>query len=152
MPIYPYGPPGPPGPPSPPGPPGPAGPQGPQGDPGGGAQLDVANTWTASQNVAAAGLTDDVSIDTDASLGNVFTVTLEGNRTLANPTNLVDGGTYLWVVTQGTGGSHTLSFGSVFKWAAGSAPTLSTAEGAVDLISAVCHAGNLLAVATLDLR
>lgn len=107
------------------------------------------HTYGASQNVAAVALTDAATIATNAALGNVFTVTLGGNRTLANPTNLVSGGTYIWIVTQSTG-SHTLAFGSAFKWPSGVAPTLSTAAGAVDMISSVYNGSILISVATLD--
>lgn len=81
-------------------------------------------------------LTDAASITTDASSSSFFTVTLAGNRTLANPTNLRRGIIYQWVITQGAGGNHTLAYGNLFTWPAGSVPTLSTAAAAVDMISA----------------
>jgi len=117
-----------------------------------GVSLSVANTWTAAQVVAAAALTDAATIATNALLANTFTVTLGGSRTLANPTNLVAGGTYIWIVTQGGAGSYTLAFGALFKWPAGVAPTLTTAVGSVDMISAVYDGTALRCVATLDLR
>ncbi len=113
------------------------------------ALLGSAQTFTKAQNVAAVALTDGATIATDASLSNVFTVTLGGNRTLSNPTNLVAGGTYLWVVTQGSGG-QTLAYGSLFTWPSGTAPTLSSGSGDVDLISAVYSGGKLRCVAQLD--
>ena len=88
--------------------------------------LSTANTWTASQNVASVALTDAASIATDASLGNVFTVTLADNRTLANPSNLVSGGTYQWIVTQDATGSRTLAYGTDFTWPGGTVPTFIT--------------------------
>lgn len=106
--------------------------------------LGTANTWTKSQNVARVALTDAANIATDSSLGNVFSVTLAGNRTLDNPTNLVDGGTYSWIVTQDGTGSRTLAYGALFKWPGGTVPVLSTAAGAVDLITAVYN-GTILA-------
>ncbi len=100
------------------------------------AVTSTANTWTASQNVAAVALTDGASIATNAALGNTFTVTLGGNRTLANPTNLVSGGDYSWIITQDGTGSRTLSYGAAFTWGGGgSAPTLLTAAAAIDVIS-----------------
>jgi len=99
--------------------------------------LGNANTWTSSQNVASVALSDGANISTNAALGNTFTVTINGNRTLDNPTNLVGGGTYQWEITQGSGGSHTLSYGSTFAWLSGSAPILSTVAADVDLISCV---------------
>jgi len=108
------------------------------------ATLATAQTYTKSQNVARVGLTDAANIATDASLGNIFSVTLAGNRTLDNPTNLVDGGTYSWIITQDGTGSRTLAYGALFKWPGGTVPVLSTAAGAVDLITAIYN-GTILA-------
>ncbi len=99
------------------------------------ALLDQANVFTKAQTVTPVALTDAASIATDASLSNTFTVTLGGNRTLANPTNLTHGAIYTWRVTQDGTGSRTLAYGSKFKWPGGSAPTLTTTAGAVDFIS-----------------
>lgn len=93
-------------------------------------------------------LTDGATIDTDCSLGDgTFSVTLGGDRTLANPSNLIDGQIYVWIITQDDVGSRTLAYGSMFKWPAGAAPTLTTSAGAVDVISAVYRNGSLLAQA-----
>lgn len=116
--------------------------------------LASANTWTASQNVAAVPLTDAATVATDASLGNTFTVTLGGNRTLGNPTGVVAGGTYQWIVTQDGTGSRTLAYGANFKWPSGTAPTLTTtATTGTDLISCVAKTTSFLACnAMLDVR
>lgn len=100
-------------------------------------KLATANTWTKAQRVTPVELTDGASIATDASLSNVFYVTLGGNRTLANPSNLVDGGTYVWVIIQDGTGSRALSYGNVFAWPAKTAPTLTTTAGAVDIITGI---------------
>jgi hypothetical protein len=63
-----------------------------------------------------------------------FTVTLGGNRTLANPTNIVAGQTGSIFVVQDATGGRTLSFGAYFKFPAATAPTLSTGANAVDRI------------------
>lgn len=114
------------------------------------ASLATAQTFTKSQNVAAVALTDAANIATDASLGNIFTVTLAGNRTLDNPTNLVSGGVYRWIVTQDATGSRTLAYGTMFKWPGGTAPTLTTAANAVDTIEAVYNGTVLLATFALN--
>ena len=88
-------------------------------------------------NKGTTALSDGATIATDCSLGNVFTVTLGGNRTLSNPTNIAAGATYIWVVTQDGTGGRTLAFGSYFKFPGGTAPTLTTTAGGVDIISAV---------------
>ena len=101
------------------------------------ALLDQANVFTKAQTVTPVALTDAASIATDASLSNTFTVTLGGNRTLANPTNLPTAGAVIinWIITQDGTGSRTLAYGSKFKWPGGTAPTLSTAAGARDMVS-----------------
>lgn len=100
----------------------------------GAARLDTAQVFTASQGITPVALTDAATIATDASLSNIFTVTLGGNRTLGNPTNLVAGKTYVWHITQDGTGSRLLSYASNFKFPGGTAPTLSTAAAAVDVI------------------
>lgn len=107
----------------------------------GGTNATSANAARVNINQGTAALTDAATIATDASLGNVFTVTLGGNRTLGAPTNLAAGATYIWIITQDGTGSRTLSYNSVFKWPGGAAPTLSTAAGAVDVICGVSPNG-----------
>lgn len=80
-------------------------------------------------------LTDQASIAWDLSLGAMATVTLTDNRALANPTNLVNGASYILIVKQDATGGRTLSFGSAYKFADGVDPTLSTGANAVDMIA-----------------
>jgi hypothetical protein len=84
--------------------------------------------------VEIATLTDAATITPDFGANQNFTVTLGGNRTLANPTNIVVGQTgSIFLVQDGTG-SRTLSFGTYYDFAGGTAPTLSTTAAAVDRI------------------
>ena len=99
------------------------------------ALLAQANVFTKAQAVTPVALTDAASIATDASLSNTFTVTLGGNRTLANPTNMTNGAIYTWRVRQDGTGSRTLAYGSKFKWPGGTAPTLTATASATDFIS-----------------
>jgi len=96
-------------------------------------------------------LADAANIATDAKNGNVFEVTLAGNRTLDNPTGLISGFTYLWIIKQSTGG-HTLGYGTAFDFPGGTAPTLSVAAGAVDLLCGVYDGTNLLCSFTADFQ
>lgn len=105
----------------------------------------LVNTYTKAQGVTPVALTDASTVATDASLSNNFTLTIGGNRTLGNPTNLVAGHVYNWVITQDGTGSRTLAYGSAFKWPGGTAPVLSTSAGAVDLISAIYDGTRLVA-------
>lgn len=118
------------------------------------ARLTGGNILTGAQTVAFVALTDASTIATDASLSNYFTVTLGGNRTLANPTNMRDGGIYNWRIKQDGTGSRTLAYGSKFKWPAATAPTLSTAAGYIDRITGQYHASDdvIECVCTKDFR
>ena len=84
--------------------------------------------------VEIATLTDGATITPDFGANQNFTVTLGGNRTLANPTNIVAGQTGSIFVVQDATGGRTLSFGSYFKFPAATAPTLTTGANAVDRI------------------
>lgn len=94
-----------------------------------------ANTFTGQQNFVEVALTDGATISWNLNTQQVAKVTIAGNRTLANPTNLVAGGTYVLRVIQDATGSRLLTYGANYKWANGIVPTLSTAANAVDILS-----------------
>jgi len=80
-------------------------------------------------------LADGATINVPADITDSFRVTLGGNRTLANPTGLYDGQVINIRIIQDGTGSRTLAYGSKYKFP-GAAPTLSTAAGAKDFMSA----------------
>jgi len=98
------------------------------------AGLEAAQEFTKTQSFDATTLVDGASISWDASANQVTSVTLAGNRTLAAPTNLVDGAVYLLMVIQDGTGSRTLSYNAVFKFTGGTAPTLTTTAAAKDIL------------------
>lgn len=98
------------------------------------AQLAATQTFTKAQRGGIVALTDGATITPDFAEGNNFSVTLEGNRTLANPTNLTAGQSGAIVITQDGTGSRTLAYGSYFKFPSGSAPVLTTTASAVDVL------------------
>ena len=84
-------------------------------------------------------LTDGTNISIDFNVGQNFTVTLAGNRTLDNPTNCVAGQVgSIFVVQDGTG-SRTLAYGGNWDFTAGTAPTLSTDADAIDRLDYIVH-------------
>ena len=99
------------------------------------AKTDVAQAFTAAQRGTVVALTDGATITPNFALGNNFSVTLGGNRTLANPTNLTAGQSGVIVITQDGTGSRTLAYGSNFKFPGGTAPTLTTTAAAVDVLA-----------------
>lgn len=99
--------------------------------------LAIANTFTAAQRGEITSLTDEATITPNFNDSNFFSVTLEGNRTLANPTNLVAGQSGSIFITQDATGSRTLAFGSYWDFAGGVAPSLSTGANVVDRLDYV---------------
>lgn len=93
--------------------------------------LGVSETWGAA---AEASLSDGATIAVDLSAGINFTVTLADNRALGNPTNEKVGQSGYIRIVQDATGSRTLSYGTDWEFAGGSAPTLSTAANAQDLL------------------
>jgi len=89
------------------------------------------------KGIAWSMLTDAATIATDASLSNNFKVTLGGNRIMGAPTSLRNGQVLVYRVTQDGTGSRTLTWASIFAWPSGTAPTLSTAAGKVDMFSGI---------------
>tara|TARA_B100001059_G_scaffold50042_2_gene43160 strand:+ start:1377 stop:1847 length:471 start_codon:yes stop_codon:yes gene_type:complete len=93
-----------------------------------------ARTYTAAQRGEITTLTDGANVSVDLSASNNYSLTLAGNRTLDNPSNIVAGQSgSIFIVQDGTG-SRTLAYGSYYDFAGGTAPTLSTAAAAVDRI------------------
>lgn len=101
------------------------------------AGTDAAQTFSAAQRGAISALTDGATITPDFAVANNFSVTLGGNRTLANPSNLTAGQSGSIFISQDATGSRTLAYGSYYDFAGGTAPTLSTAASAVDRIDYV---------------
>jgi len=94
----------------------------------------TATTFTAAQRGAYNVLTDGATITPDFAVANMFRVQLGGNRTLANPTNLVEGQSGSIDIFQDNTGSRTLSYQWGWDFVGGVAPTLSTGARAKDKI------------------
>lgn len=99
------------------------------------AKTNVTQAFTKGQSGAVTALTDGATITPNFANSNNFSVTLGGNRTLANPTNITAGQSGIIVITQDSTGSRTLSYGSYWKFAGGTAPTLTTTANAVDVLA-----------------
>jgi hypothetical protein len=90
---------------------------------------------------AVVNLEDAATIALDASQGNDFRVTINGNRTMSTPTNPTDGQKITFQVTQGTGAPYTLSWSSGYEFSAGlPQPALSTTAGLTDLLGYIYNA------------
>ena len=112
-------------------------------------KLGAAQSFTKAQRGTPVALTDAASVAVDLSLGNNFTLTLAGNRTLAAPTNVTAGQSGVIIVTQDGTGSRTLAYNSVFKFAAAAAPTLTTTASAVDVLAYYVESATRISVTSL---
>lgn len=86
--------------------------------------------------------------------GNNFDITLnDATNYLAAPTNASGGQTGQIIVRQDAGGSRTLSYSGGWKFAGGSAPTLSTVANSVDALTYYCSTSSgFLAILTADFQ
>ena len=107
------------------------------------AGLSLAQEFTKTQNFDATTLTDAASISWDASANQVTSVTITANRTMAAPTNMVDGGVYVLTVIQDSTGGYTMSWNAVFKFAAATAPTVTSTADARDVFVFISDGTNM---------
>ncbi len=96
------------------------------------AMTNLPNTFTRGQRVEVAVASDAGTTTINTQLSNRYKWTIGGNRTLAF-TNLVNGTNLkLQIIQDGTGG-RTVTWPTV-TWIPGSAPTLKTSPGDIDVI------------------
>lgn len=98
---------------------------------------------------AASSTASSTTHTVDLSLGPAHTLTLNSSISTLTLSNPVSAGAYVLKVVQGVGGSFTISFPNTVKWAGASPPTLSTAAGAVDIITMVYVDSTFYATAAL---
>jgi hypothetical protein len=106
---------------------------------------------TASANTLNQTLTDGATVNWDVSLGQVASLTLGGNRTIANPTNMKVA-TYILYLVQDATGSRTVTWGTNYKWPGGVAPVLSTGANKRDIISFISDGTNMYGTYIIDVR
>ena len=115
------------------------------------AVLNTAQEYTRCHNFNATALTiTSGTIPWNLAENQVARLEVTTNSTLNTPTNPLDGATYMLIVTQGTGGSNTLSFSTAYKFPGGSAPSLSTGSADVDVLTFVSNGTVLYGVASQD--
>jgi hypothetical protein len=119
-----------------------------------GTRVSVVNTaqeYSRTHNFDATSLTiTSGTIPWNLAENQVAKLEVTTNSTMNNPTNAVDGATYMLTVTQGTAGNNTLSFGTAYKFPGGTAPTLSVGSGDVDVIAFVSNGSVLYGVTSQD--
>lgn len=93
--------------------------------------------WLARTDLVVQ-LVDGPTITTDVSTGDIFAVTLGGNRTLGAPINPTSGQRIMWRFRQDSTGSRTLAFDAIFRFSSDiPSPTLSAGPHAVDYMGCI---------------
>ena len=114
------------------------------------AKTNVVQSYSKAQRGSTVALTDAATVAVDLSLGNFYTLTLGGNRTLGAPTNQVAGQSGVIVITQDGTGSRTLAYNSVWKFPNGVAPVLTTTASAVDVLAYYVESGTRITARLLS--
>jgi hypothetical protein len=113
------------------------------------AVVNTAQQYSRAHNFSATALTiTSGTVPWNLAENQVATLTVTTNSTMNTPTNPQAGCTYVMIVTQGTGGSNTLSFSTAYKFPGGSAPVLSTGSAQVDVLSFVTNGTVLYGVSS----
>ena len=112
-------------------------------------KLNTVNIFTKAYLSAQVTTTYAASWAPNLSLSNAFFMTLSGNLSLLNPTNMVAGGVYKIVLRQDNTGARTIAYDTYYKFASGAITTLSTTPNYYDVLTlTVIDASNILC--TLD--
>jgi hypothetical protein len=97
-------------------------------------------------------LTDAASIAWALDPSKIASVTLGGNRTLANPTNKAAGGTYLLIVKQDATGTRTLTYGTEYKFPSGIKPLIPVTANSVTILTFVTDGVNMYGLSQGDFK
>lgn len=96
------------------------------------AKTNIAQEFTKTQNFNGTTLTFDATQDWNLETDQVTTLTLTANTTFDAPTNMVDGAFYHITIKQNGTGGYTVAWNAVFKFPAGTAPTITSTASAID--------------------
>lgn len=99
--------------------------------------VDTARTFSTMQGMSFTTLADGTtSWDMSSTTNNVY-ILLEENTTLGFPTNLRAGSGIIKIAQDGTG-SWTFGWNASYKFAGGSAPTVTSTASGIDYFSYIC--------------
>jgi hypothetical protein len=118
---------------------------------GGDRGIDTASGVTLDSNGTLGGKTighgiqtlSDAATIVWAATSNIATVTIAGDRTLGAPTGTTIGDVLILYIIQGSGGSRLITWNAAYKHPTnGTAPTLSTGVGDVDIFTVIHRAAS----------
>jgi len=109
-------------------------------------KTDTATEWTAAQNFNSRALTFNANQDWNLNTDQVCELTLTASTVFNAPTNMQDGGFYSITLIQDGTGNYTAGWDAVFKWAGGSAPTITATANAKSIITFRSDGSSMLEV------
>jgi len=115
-------------------------------------QIGVVQSYTRQQTFGTATLTDAATIEWNLTSNQVARVKLTANRILDNANSQVNGGMYTLQFEQDNNGSHTLTFGTDYKFPGGTAPTLTTTNNAIDVMTCHSNGTSMFCVVQADFK
>lgn len=99
------------------------------------ALLAGVQAFTGAKRYTPVTLTDQANIAWDLDAAPLARVTLAGNRTVAAPTNQRDGGMFVLIVNQDSGGNRTLAWNAAFDFGTEGTPVLPTGSNKVAIFT-----------------
>lgn len=108
------------------------------------ALTDQTQVYSKPQAVAPVALVSGPTVAIDAGQSLNFSLIVDQDITIANPSNLIDGATYTLRLEQDATGGHAIAFQDQWRWESSAAPDLSASAGKMWIVRAYCEAGLLL--------
>ena len=105
-------------------------------DAGAGSFVSKAITTHHARQPVVVPLSFSSTLATDASTGDIFTITLTGDMLIANPTSAVNGQAITWHLRQDGSGNHAITLGNKFNIPSSATSPLafSTAASEMDML------------------
>jgi hypothetical protein len=98
------------------------------------------------QRVLVQTLTDGANIDWDLNAGGQAKITLGGNRTLNNPSNMVAGAVYSLRVIQDGTGTRLITWGNAYLFPGAVKPALTAAPNTTDVMIFLCDGTSMFCI------
>jgi len=104
----------------------------------------VERTWTAQQTPMNGALTAGATVNWDADVnGQIVSLTLDQNTTMAAPTNINQHACYVIRITNG-GSAYTVTWNAAYKFPGGVDHVMTATAGAIDIVTFMGGAGNTM--------
>lgn len=114
------------------------------------AKTDVAQSFTAAQRGTPVALSSSSGVVTpNFANANNFSLTLTEGTQIANPTNLTAGQSGVITITQSAGTPYSLTWGSYWNFAGGTALNATQTASAVDVMAYYVESGTRITVAAV---